>query len=115
MALREFVDSAGNRWEAFSVVPREQERRHYDRRSDEIHLDDLEDRRDADRRITVGGRSDLLNGTSGWLTFQHDDERRRLSPIPNDWEVCDESQLRSYLEAARPVRATLTPLRETPQ
>lgn len=113
MALREFVDSTGRRWEAYSVIPRDQERRHYDRRSDGVVLEDSDDRRESDRRITVGGRSDLLDGTSGWLAFQHADERRRLTPIPKDWEGCDESQLLSYFEAARPVRASTMHARQT--
>lgn len=102
MALREFTDPAGNAWEAFAVVPRDQERRQYDRRSTETHVDEVEERREADRRLTVG-RAELVVG-GGWLCFQHGDERRRLTPIPADWEKCDEAQLVAYLDAARPVR-----------
>ena len=35
MGLRTFVDSLGREWSAFDVVPRENERRHRDRRSAE--------------------------------------------------------------------------------
>ena len=49
MALRTFVDSAGHEWQAFDVVPRENERRQYDRRSSDgaqvASLDDGDDRR----------------------------------------------------------------------
>lgn len=103
MALREFTDSAGQSWEAFAVIPREHERRHYDRRSDAVHLDESEERREGDRRITVGHTSSRLDA-HGWLCFQHRDERRRLAPIPDDWTRCDEAQLQTYLESARPVR-----------
>jgi hypothetical protein len=36
----------------------------------------------------------------GWLTFTADADRRRLSPIPKDWETADESRLRVMLAAA---------------
>ncbi len=111
MALREFTDSAGQTWEAFAVIPREHERRRYDRRSSgDVRVDDSDDRRDGDRRITVGHTSGRLN-VHGWLCFQHGDERRRLSPIPDDWRRCEESQLRTYLDAAHPVRRLSTHVR----
>lgn len=108
MALREFTDSAGQAWEAFAVIPREHDRRHYDRRSDGVRLDGpaddpTDDRRDADRRITVGHTSSRFDA-HGWLCFQHGDERRRLAPIPDDWKQCEEAQLQAYLDAAQPVR-----------
>lgn len=31
--------------------------------------------------------------TNGWLCFECRDEKRRLAPIPKDWEVCDCSRL----------------------
>lgn len=36
----------------------------------------------------------------GWLTFTTPRERRRLSPIPVDWESADEASLRALLAAA---------------
>ena len=36
----------------------------------------------------------------GWLTFTADADRRRLSPIPKDWETADESRLNTMLAAA---------------
>ena len=35
MSFRTFVDSSGVEWQAFDVVPRSEERRHYDRRGEE--------------------------------------------------------------------------------
>lgn len=107
MSLRIFTDSAGNEWQAYDVIPRPVERRHYDRRSGEVRLDDGEDRRERDRRITVGGRSERL-GKTGWLVFEHDTEhgteRRRLTPIPEDWHRGTDAELESYLRAARLAR-----------
>ena len=37
---------------------------------------------------------------AGWLTFTAANERRRLSPIPDDWELADETSLRTFLKTA---------------
>ena len=79
MAFRTFLDSAGNEWQAFDVVPRADERRRVDRRSPEERRANPEDRRDGDRRLTVGGRSPLASGVAaGWLCFERNGDRRRL-------------------------------------
>lgn len=36
----------------------------------------------------------------GWLSFQRGPERRRLSPIPMDWEHADDGQIRQWLHTA---------------
>jgi len=38
--------------------------------------------------------------SAGWLTFTAADERRRLSPIPDAWELADETSLRAFLKTA---------------
>src|SRR5690348_8427374 len=87
MSLRTFTDSNGQQWEAYDVVPRAEERRRYDRRSGETKVEIVEDRRDTDRRVTVG-RSEHITAKAGWLCFESNDERRRLTPIPEDWARC---------------------------
>lgn len=111
MTLRIFTDSEGAEWQAFDVIPRADERRRYDRRSPaEQHALD-EDRRDADRRLTVGGRSPLVGTVSdGWLCFERGSDRRRLCPIPDDWRRCSDEVLDAYCQAATPVRRRLAPL-----
>ena len=121
MALRHFVDSAGREWSAFDVVPREDERRRYDRRSsggttiEQVEqLEQLEDRREGDRRLTIGGRTHLHSGVAaGWLCFESDNDRRRLAPIPENWAAATDEQLESYCNSARPVRksAAINPRR----
>ena len=102
MSLRTFVDSAGNEWDVYDVVPRLEERRNYDRRiSGEMDIG--ADRRDGDRRITVGG-SGTISGTDGWLVFERGEERRRMSPIPEDWPRTTDAQLEAYCQGARHVR-----------
>lgn len=105
MSLRAFTDSNDRQWEAYDVVPRTEERRRYDRRSGEIKVDVTDERRDADRRITVG-RSEHITAKAGWLCFESQDERRRLTPIPDDWVRCDDARLEEYLNQARPARLT---------
>ena len=103
MALRTFVDSSGREWSAFDVVPRENERRHRDRRTPD-HEDSSFDRREADRRVTIGGQSSLASHVSqGWLCFERGVDRRRLVPIPADWEQCSDEQLEVYCAQAKPV------------
>lgn len=116
MAMRSFTDSAGDEWQAFDVVPLDNERRHYDRRSDgtlaaDSAAGDDSERRDPDldRRLTVGGQSFVSpNMIQGWLCFEHGGERRRLSPIPDDWRQCTDRELEAYCQSARPVRRVLT-------
>jgi hypothetical protein len=111
MALRTFVDSNGTEWDAFDVVPRSDERRRYDRRTQaEQRADDdvrreAEERRENDRRLTVGGQSPLASGVrEGWLCFERADDRRRLSPIPTDWQRCSDAELDAYCRLAVPAR-----------
>ena len=106
MSFRTFVDSTGQEWQAYDVVPRADERRHYDRRSGEVHIADTEERREQDRRLTIGGRERLP--AKSWLAFEAGAERRRLSPIPEDWARCDDAQLEAYCRDARPVRSSVS-------
>lgn len=106
MSFRTFVDATGTEWQAFDVVPRVEERRHYDRRGHDDDVALLADRRDSDRRITIGASTSFQRAVSGgWLCFECVGERRRLSPIPNDWMKCSTSQLEQHCRNARVVRA----------
>ena len=50
--------------------------------------------------------SDLLDSdfTDGWLCFEHGKERRRLAPIPDDWEDLSDRHLSQMWAQAKPVR-----------
>jgi hypothetical protein len=39
----------------------------------------------------------------GWLAFEGGGERRRLSPVPPDWQRATEAELRRFLATALPV------------
>jgi hypothetical protein len=116
MSMRMFVGDDGREWQAFDVVPRENERRRYDRRSTPADGVDSErrsapdesvenDRRERDRRLSVGRTSLPTHSSAGWLCFESGVERRRLRPIPEDWNRCDEAVLRNYCRDAAPVQA----------
>jgi len=49
----------------------------------------------------------------GWLTFESDGERRRLVPIPRDWENAAPDRMELYCRAAQAVNRT-TPIRGVP-
>jgi hypothetical protein len=39
----------------------------------------------------------------GWLCFERGGQRRRLSPIPDDWDVLPDAELARLWELAQPV------------
>ena len=69
--LREFADYTGTTWRVWDVSPQAQQK--------------------ATRK-----RGLRITPVEGWLVFESDKERRRLSPIPEGWETGDEAAL-SYL------------------
>lgn len=101
MPYRTFEDSAGTEWEVWDIVPRLSERRTgivVDRRV-EVKPISFADRRREQRRVPQAPVARArLRGTyaQGWLCFESDAEKRRLSPIPDDWTTCDERQLEEY-------------------
>ena len=70
MTMRNLVDATGTAWEVFEVFPGSAGR--------------------TISRVPEDFRS-------GWLCFQSSTERRRLAPIPEDWETWDIVQLSSAL------------------
>ena len=117
MPHRTFVDDGGVPWNVWEVRPQWTDRRQGgDRRrvSADDHADPpaLEMRRGADRRKGDGNgprRVKLSNGFSGgWLIFESGSDRRRLSPIPADWESAAEEQLCDLCARASAPRARIS-------
>ena len=103
MGYRIFRDSAGTEWQTWDVVPRLAERRVAQRRVAVSVVPRVERRRLRERRVRVGRRPMLSAGLDcGWLCFEAPVEKRRLTPIPADWERCPTAQLEEYCRAARP-------------
>ena len=114
MPHRTFVDDGGVPWSVWDVRPQWTDRRQGgDRRrisnDDQVDPPILELRRGGDRRKSdsQGMRRVKLTGgfSSGWLIFESGADRRRLSPIPSDWETAPEEQLADLCARATAPRA----------
>jgi hypothetical protein len=79
---RFFVDEHGVRWDAFAVMPTTEPR--------------------ALSRLPEPYQQ-------GWLCFESPTEKRRLGPIPTEWEASTDDELRRLRDAAQPVPQRLTP------
>lgn len=85
MALRDFTDANGRTWTVWSVHP-----------SSDVRL-----RSTPTAATGEPDHHDLLR--DGWLVFETRGERRRLVPIPLDWELVDEVALEELCGRAMPV------------
>ena len=111
MAYRTFLDSDGVEWHAWDVLPKAVERRVAERRIFE-EVVSFPERRLADRRQTDGCGTPLTSGLrEGWLCFDAGGDRRRLSPIPKDWEDCGQRALERYCRSAIPARFSSAAIR----
>lgn len=83
MAVREFHDDRGKSWRVWCILP---EAIHPVTRAEDYLADCFQ---------------------LGWLVFEttSGEEKRRLCPIPRDWEDVDENALRSFLAQSEPVRS----------
>ena len=95
MAHRTVRDSDGVAWEVWEVRPAWAERRLADRREAPSQTAPLaEKRRGNDRRQVVEPRPRVGTGLeAGWLVFASAFEKRRLTPIPIEWEELPDDKL----------------------
>ena len=91
MAHRTFRDEQGRQWDVWEVVPTAVERRMARSR----RFSGAERRRHEEARVLV---PDALQ--KGWLAFQSEAERRRLAPIPGQWEEMTNEELLVLLKKA---------------
>jgi hypothetical protein len=87
--LRHFTDAQGVRWRVWDVWPTA---------------------RTASASLMRDVAVAAFPGQSladGWLCFECDDEKRRLAPIPPEWETCDDCVLEEL--CARAGYVTRTP------
>ena len=102
MGYRVFRDSQGTEWQAWDVVPQLTERREIERRVQMAQVEHADRRRAPDRRVIKGRRPALTAGLDcGWLCFENGLEKRRLSPIPDDWTRCTAADLERYCQSAK--------------
>jgi hypothetical protein len=92
MAHRSFRDELGREWDVWEVVPTALERR----MAKSVEIKGLPDRRRIhEARVLV---PEPLQ--KGWLAFQCAQERRRLTPIPEDWQDMTNDELLKLLHRA---------------
>ena len=102
MPYRTFADEQGRSWEIWDVRPERVERRGLERRQGDATPWDGPERRVADeRRQEAEARVRLSYPLSeGWLVFKSDEEKRRLAPIPPQWESLRGQELRELWQKA---------------
>lgn len=102
MAYRTFVDTRNTYWQVWDVRPERIERRSVERRQESRGDWTGTERRTGERRRLDQKRIVLDNGLgSGWLVFESKSEKRRLTPIPKDWDKSSEAQLRLMCEKSK--------------
>ena len=98
MALREYTDAAGVAWQVWHVVPTTRAI---------VPVIPGDRRRQADGDFPVERRRRGLALTpgmeGGWLCFECAAQKRRLAPVPLDWETCRDEVIAWYLSRATPV------------
>ena len=102
MGYRVFTDSQGTEWQAWDVVPQLTERRESSaayascRCSTPIGAANPSDGSSAD-----AGRCSRRDSTAGGCASRRAHEKRRLTPIPNDWQRCRRGAARA-VSSSRP-------------
>ena len=97
MTHRSFHDEAGRAWDVWDVVPTAVERRIA---QEAPRPPAIERRKVRETRVVVPDRLQ-----KGWLAFQSGGERRRLAPIPGDWDDMTVAELVDLLHHADRRRA----------
>lgn len=82
--LREFTDNAGTPWKVWDVYP-----------SGRASTQGAARGAGAENVVFVG--RDL---SDGWLCFESSNEKRRLAPIPPEWEICESPLLEAFCKRA---------------
>lgn len=97
MAHREFKDSVGRNWNVWSVIPERAERRRTAAGTERAA--ERRQRQSKEFRVPLGEQ-----WSKGWLAFETKGEKRRLAPIPDEWELATDEQLDRMLERAEEIR-----------
>lgn len=100
MAHREFIDETGAEWTVFDVIPGADDRRASERRNPDRNPEVAADDRRAEERRGGFRSSRPVRLTRGWLCFEREGERRRLQPIPDNWQHLGDAELVALLREA---------------
>ena len=93
---RTLTDVAGIVWRVWEVYPRLIERRLLRERRT-LRRGSLER-----RHVPVGRPTLPRQILGGWLAFQSAHERRRILPVPDDWEELTDRELAALLARSKP-------------
>jgi hypothetical protein len=99
VAKRQFISDDGVTWVVWDVHPEDLGRMTYDRRSAAPSAAGSARNDATSRRNERSVHPELQRG---WLCFQSETEKRRLTPIPAEWDALPDPELRSMLDAATP-------------
>jgi hypothetical protein len=101
MAHREFDGTDGRHWVVWSVQPEYAERRGLSptRSQPAVPPPAVERREHHEFRVSLGGKL-----SQGWLCFETDGEKRRLSPVPMTWETLPHAELEALCATASKVQ-----------
>ena len=106
MTHRAFKDREGKHWDVWIVHPSAAERRFVDRRVKEEDRAGAAERRTAQERrggIRKSPRAAVAEEFAhGWLCFETRGEKRRLAPVPEQWDRADEETLEKWCAMAAP-------------
>ena len=102
MPYRTFADDRGKSWEVWDVRPDRIEHRVDERRQERAEPWAGPERRvSSDRRQLPETRIRFMPPLSeGWLVFKSHEEKRRLAPIPANWETLRGQGLRELWNKA---------------
>lgn len=112
MRYRVFDDYLGRRWEVWQTNPtisdrRSKERRENPDRRKRKRTYKPERRAEGDRRVLSMARfPGIPQLEAGWLCFEREGERKRLAPVPDEWESVDDLTLAALCNfASNEIRA----------
>lgn len=104
MGYRTFTDPEGGSWEVWLVYPSAAERRRSDRRVTTSNTSyPGKERRTTTRRVNPFHRAAAVPAgfEHGWLCFENArGEKRRLAPVPENWETASLTQLLTWCRLA---------------
>jgi hypothetical protein len=111
LSHREFIDRKGEKWDVWLVIPVSAERRKAERRAAagagaSAYTGDERRGRLPDRRLSALAPRATLSPEfrNGWLCFENaSGEKRRLVPVPQDWERMSVQELLKLLSSAKRV------------
>jgi hypothetical protein len=97
MAHCVYRDSHGVAWQVWDVTPKSAERR-------KARFVESALRKAPERRVRSEVRMAACGASDRWLVFESSNEKRRLKPVPHDWQLASPIELESMCARAAPAQ-----------